>query len=151
MSFPIAYIDDIKWIEKPDKKDFQRSQVMNQKRPMKHDKPMFNSLKQKWKKEKHDRHFRSKEARKILIEEGQDIFKEFKIKKVILFGSVLQNRMSAMSDVDILVDPLSAEQFFRFQCQLEERLNLTVDLHTMNEDRKFIEKIIKRGEVVYEI
>jgi len=70
---------------------------------------------------------------------------------VILFGSVLENRMSSRSDVDILVDSLSAEEFFSFQCQLEERLNLTIDLHTMSEDRRFIEKMIKRGEVVYEV
>jgi predicted nucleotidyltransferase len=59
--------------------------------------------------------------------------------------------MCATSDVDILVDPLSAEQFFTFQCILEEKLNLPVDLHTMNEDRKFVEKILSRGEVIYEV
>ena len=59
--------------------------------------------------------------------------------------------MCASSDIDILVHPLSAEHFFSFQCSLEEKLNLPVDLHTMNEDKKFVEKILKRGEVIYEV
>ena len=118
---------------------------------MKHDQSMFTSLKQKWNKEKQDRHLRSEDIKRRLLEDGQDIFRKFKINKVILFGSAVENRMSTRSDVDILVDPLSAKDFFRFHGQLEERLNLTVDLHTMNEDKKFIEKIIKRGEVVYEV
>lgn len=124
---------------------------MKQKKSVKHDQPMFTSLKQKWKKRKQDRHLRSEDIKRRLLEDGQDIFRKFKINKVILFGSAVESRMSTGSDVDILVDPLPAEEFFRFHCQLEERLNLAVDLHTVSEDKKFIEKIIKRGEVVYEV
>jgi predicted nucleotidyltransferase len=112
---------------------------------------MFNALHNKWKQMEQDRHTYSKEVRRRLIEEGIDIFKRYKIKKVVLFGSVLENRMGDTSDVDILVDPLSAEDFFSFQCSLEEKLNIPVDLHTMNEDKKFIEKILDRGEVIYEV
>lgn len=112
---------------------------------------MFNSLHNKWKQMEQDRHVYSREVKRRLIEDGMDIFKKYKIKKVVLFGSVLENRMCASSDIDILVDPLSAEHFFSFQCSLEEKLNLPVDLHTMNEDKKFVEKIFKRGEVIYEV
>jgi len=112
---------------------------------------MFHSLEKKWRREKEQRITRSKGARDRLILLGQSIFEEFNIKKVILFGSVLENRMSVSSDIDILVTPLTADQFFNFQCRLEDMLNLTVDLHTMDEDSEFIEKIIKRGEVIYEI
>ena len=112
---------------------------------------MFNALRNKWKQMEQDRHIYSKEVKRRVIEEGKDIFIKYQIKKVVLFGSVLENRMGAMSDVDILVDPLSAEDFFSFQCSLEEKLNLPVDLHTMNEDKKFIEKILDRGEVIYEV
>ena len=112
---------------------------------------MFHSLEEKWDRDKKERIARSKEARDRLIRDGQSIFKEFNIKKAILFGSVLENRMSGSSDVDILVTPLTADQFFSFQCRLENKLNLTVDLHTLDEDSKFVEKMIKRGEVIYEI
>jgi predicted nucleotidyltransferase len=112
---------------------------------------MFHSLEKKWSREKEQRITRSKGTRDRLIRLGQNIFKEFNIEKVILFGSVLENRMSVLSDIDILVTPLPADQFFNFQCQLENTLDLTVDLHTMDEDNEFIEKIIKRGEVIYEI
>lgn len=98
-----------------------------------------------------DRNVNSREVKGRLIEDGMDIFKRYTFKKVILFGSVLENRMGATSDVDILVDPLSAEELFTFQCSLEEKLNIPVDLHTMNDDKKFVEKILKRDEVIYEV
>ena len=112
---------------------------------------MFSFLHGKWKQMEQERHAYSREVKRRLIADGMEIFKKYKIKKVILFGSVLENRMCASSDLDILVDPLSAEHFFSFQCSLEEKLNLPVDLHTMNEDKKLIEKILNRGEVIYEV
>lgn len=98
-----------------------------------------------------DRYVYSREVKRQLIEDVTDIFKKYNIRKVVLFGSVVEDRMYATSDIDILVDPLSAEQFFTFQCALEEKLNLPVDLHTMNENKKFVEKILARGEVIYEV
>ena len=112
---------------------------------------MFEALHKKWKQEERARHTYSGEVKRRLIEDGKEIFKKFNLKKVVLFGSVLENRMCSMSDVDILVDPLAAEQFFTFQCSLEEKINMPVDLHTMNEDSTFVEKILKRGEVIYEV
>jgi len=35
--------------------------------------------------------------------------------------------------------------------EIEEALNMSVDLHTMSEDTKFVEKIMARGEVIYEV
>ena len=112
---------------------------------------MFHSLEKKWDREKKERIVRSKETRDRLVRDGKSIFKEFNIKKAILFGSVVEKRMGVSSDIDILVTPLTAEQFFSFQCRLEDKLNLTIDLHTLDEDSKFVEKMIKRGEVIYEI
>ena len=71
---------------------------------------MFISLKQKWKKAKQERNVRSEDVKKRLLEDGQDIFKEFKIKKVILFGSVRDNRMGAASDVAILFNLIGSEK-----------------------------------------
>jgi len=112
---------------------------------------MFTSLHQKWKQIERERYACSKEMKRRLIEDGKNIYERYRIRKVVLFGSVLENRMSVNSDVDLLVDPLPAEYFFAFQCLLEEVLNVPVDLHTMNEDRKFVEKILARGEVIYEV
>lgn len=92
---------------------------------------MFHSLEKKWDRDKNERIVRSKEARDRLVRDGKSIFKEFNIKKAIYFGSVLEDRMSGFSDVDILVTPSTVEQFFSFQCRLENKLNLTVDLHTL--------------------
>jgi predicted nucleotidyltransferase len=114
-------------------------------------KKSFHALHGKWQQERENRYKRSLATKSKLIREGLEIFRKFKIKKVILYGSVLENNMRENSDIDILVDFLPPDKFFSFQCQLEGRLNVSVDVHTMDEDEKFTRKILQRGEVIYEV
>ncbi len=112
---------------------------------------MFKNLHKKWKQAEKARCADSQKLKRRLITEGQEVFKKFNIRQVVLFGSVLENRATQGSDIDIFVDPLANVDFFTFQCLLEERLNVTIDLHTVNEDKVLVEKIIQRGEVIYEV
>ena len=111
----------------------------------------FYGLHRKWQQEREDRHKRSMAIKSKLAQEGPEIFRKFKLKKVILYGSVLENTMNKSSDIDIMVDYLPPEKFFTFQCQLEEKLNILVDLHTMDEDEQFTRKVLQRGEVIYAV
>jgi len=111
----------------------------------------FHALHGKWQQERETRHKRSLLTKCKLIQEGRVIFRKFKIKKVILYGSVLENNMREKSDIDILVDFLPPDKFFAFQCQLEDLLNVPVDVHTMDEDEQFTRKVLQRGEVIYEV
>ncbi len=111
----------------------------------------FNALHEKWKQEREIRYRRSMHVRQKLISEGRDIFKEFNLKKVVLYGSIFAGNMRQDSDIDILVDSLEPEKFFIFQCRLEERIGIPVDVHNMDEDEKFTRKMLQRGEVIYEI
>ncbi|GEM_PF-1396339 len=111
----------------------------------------FHALQKRWQQERENRIRRSRNARERIIREGREIFQEFRVKKVILFGSVLENNMRQNSDIDILVDYLPPERFFAFQCRLEERLDMSVDVHTMDEDEKFTRKVLQRGQVIYEV
>jgi predicted nucleotidyltransferase len=86
-----------------------------------------------------------------LMLDGPEIFKKFQLKKVILYGSVLEERMGEMSDVDLLVDYLPPDKFFAFQCLMEEVLNIPVDVHTMDEDAAFTNRVLQQGEVIYEV
>jgi len=112
---------------------------------------MFHALHEKWGHEREIRKRRSQTVKSQLIQQGKELFKKFQVKKVVLYGSVLENNMREDSDIDIMVDFLSPDIFFSFQCQLEELLNIPVDVHTMDEDKKFTRKVLQRGEVIYEV
>lgn len=111
----------------------------------------FEALRARWKQEREAAATRAAATRRKLMREGRAIFEQFHLKKVILFGSVLENSMHAGSDLDLLVDDLAPEVFFDFQCRLEEVLDISVDVHTMRDDPAFVAKIQRRGEVIYEI
>ena len=79
-----------------------------------------------------------------------DIYNRYGIKKVIIFGSLLNPTFTKHSDVDVFVQPLINEKYWEFQHQLENILNVDIDLHTNSDDPSFVTKIISRGEVIYE-
>jgi hypothetical protein len=56
-----------------------------------------------------------------------------------------------MSDIDILVLPLENSQYWDFRHELEEAVDMLIDLYTDLDDRFLVEKIISRGETIYEI
>ena len=52
---------------------------------------IWNFDSKKWKQEERARHTYSEEVKRRLIEDGKEIFKKYKLKKVVLFGSVLRS------------------------------------------------------------
>lgn len=110
----------------------------------------FSALEDRWRRRAEENQRRSREARQRLIRKGVPVFQRFGVKKVVLFGSVLEGRMRPGSDIDIMVDHVAPEQFFRFMAELSEALDLDVDIHTMDEDTIFTRKMQERGEVVYD-
>ena len=83
--------------------------------------------------------------------EGRKLFAKYRIQKVIVFGSVADNRCDHDSDLDILVLPLPAASYWDFRHELEEALGFAIDLYTQDDDPKFLEKIRARGETIYEV
>jgi predicted nucleotidyltransferase len=111
----------------------------------------FEKLKQKWLNDKQKRINRAAELKTALLTRGEPIFKKYGIRKVVLFGSVADERSGRASDIDILVQPLSADKYWDFRRELEDEINATVDIYTDNDDHVFVKKILSRGETVYEI
>ena len=68
-----------------------------------------------------------------------------------MFGSVADGVCSEMSDIDILVMPLKNTQYWDFRYELEEAVDLPIDLYTDLDDPIMVEKIISRGETLYEV
>jgi predicted nucleotidyltransferase len=97
------------------------------------------------------RKFRSEKLRSLLLERGISLFIKFDIRKVIVFGSVADGVCSERSDLDILVLPLKNNRYWEFRYELEEAVNLPIDLYTDLDDPILVEKIISRGETIYEV
>jgi predicted nucleotidyltransferase len=111
----------------------------------------YEKLKQKWLNDKQKRINRAAELKTALLTRGEPIFKKYGIRKVVLFGSVADERSGRASDIDILVQPLSADKYWDFRRELEDEINATVDIYTDSDDHVFVKKILSRGETVYEI
>jgi predicted nucleotidyltransferase len=94
---------------------------------------------------------RSERLKTLLLERGVAVIKKFDIRKVIVFGSVADGVCDDRSDIDILVMPLKNSKYWDFRHELEEAVDLPIDLYTDLDDPVLVEKIISRGETIYEV
>lgn len=86
----------------------------------------------------------------VVIERAKPVFERFGIRQAVLFGSLAQGHSSRHSDVDLLVMPLAATQYWEFRRALEEALKLPVDIYTQDDESQFVAKVLARGEVIYD-
>jgi predicted nucleotidyltransferase len=90
------------------------------------------------------------------------IFNKYKIQKAILFGSMARGRQSRKSDVDLLLIQQTEKSYFeRFEGLLKDLYqviqgrDIEVFIYTPEElkainHRKFIERALREGKVIYE-
>jgi predicted nucleotidyltransferase len=74
--------------------------------------------------------------------------KEFGIKKLILFGSAMDNPEKAR-DLDLACDGLAGWKIFEFGAKVEEELHILVDIVPLNPTTRFTEYIEKKGKIIY--
>ena len=94
---------------------------------------------------------RSERLKTTLLKRGDVVFKKFCIRKVIVFGSVADGVCGEMSDIDILAMPLKNSEYWDFRYELEEAVDLPIDLYTDLDDPILVQKIMSRGEIIYEV
>ena len=111
----------------------------------------FDKLKQRWERDRIRRQEGSALRQKLLREKARPVFKKFRISKVVLFGSAVENRSHPDSDIDLFVRPLTAVDYWDFVRELEDTLGLPFDVYTDTDDEVFVKKTLERGEVIYEI
>lgn len=84
------------------------------------------------------------------LEKIVDVSKKFGIKKVLLFGSCLENLESA-HDIDIAVSGVRPEDFFIYYGKLSMAVDDEVDLVDLDSVREHLYKrIISKGRILYE-
>lgn len=94
---------------------------------------------------------------KPLIDETLEVIKESKyfpkIKKISLFGSIVENQMSFRSDIDIAVkfDTINIKEATEFRIYIAGRVNKKVDIQVYNVlPEKIKSEIDEKGRVLYE-
>ncbi len=90
---------------------------------------------------------REAEVRRARLAEAGPVFERFGIRKAALFGSVAGGSSGIGSDIDL---PLAGAEYWDFKRALEEALAYPVDLYTQDNDPIFVNKILTRGQVVYD-
>ena len=86
----------------------------------------------------------------------QDIFKNFGVKKAILFGSYAKNTPTSKSDIDLVIDSdgkLLNIYFYGLLEDIVQKLQKNVDLFEISEiqkDSRIYKDIQKEGVIIYE-
>lgn len=111
----------------------------------------YGKLKHKWVSQRLEREKYSKKMMIAASLKGKPVFEKYHIHKVILFGSVVAGNSSISSDIDMLVFALPKDQFWKCRHELEQAIEYPIDLYSQDDDPKLIEKIISRGEIIYEV
>jgi len=78
--------------------------------------------------------------------------REFGVKRVYLFGSLLSGRVNPHSDIDLAVEGLSPAVYYRAWARLERETDIPVDLVDL--DRAvpvLVERVRREGVLLYEL
>jgi predicted nucleotidyltransferase len=97
-----------------------------------------------------------------IIEGARPVFQKFGIRKAILFGSFAKGRQTRKSDIDlILIQDTDKRYFDRFEGLLSDLYqnlrgrDIEVFIYTPQEfediaDRRFVQRAVAEGQVIYE-
>jgi len=72
------------------------------------------------------------------------------IERIFIFGSFVNGDFNRYSDIDIYMEGLSAADYYDARRKLEDMLGIDMDLYTDGDQKDFIEKIKRKGVLVYE-
>lgn len=79
-----------------------------------------------------------------------DISKEFGAKKVLLFGSCVED-INSVHDIDIAVSGIKPREFFRYYGKVSMEVEDEVDIVDLDEVREHLYKrILSKGKILYE-
>jgi predicted nucleotidyltransferase len=94
---------------------------------------------------------RSAELRRRLLELGFAVLRAYGVREAWLFGSVASGTAAPESDLDLLVMPIAAVDYWPLRRELEAVLGCPLDLYTQDDDPTFLHKVLERGELIYEV
>ena len=72
------------------------------------------------------------------------------IKKVYIYGSILNDNFNILSDLDVYIEEISAKEFWEIYRILNKSIDIEIDLYTQNDDPFLIKTIKNDGKIIYE-
>ena len=94
---------------------------------------------------------RLSQIKKIISEEKDMLIKNYKVKRIGVFGSVVRGEDTDKSDIDILVDfvdPVDFIEFLDLEEHLSKKLGKNVDLVSRKALKPYIGKEVMK-EIIY--
>jgi len=104
------------------------------------------NLTERRRRERETRARRSAALRGRLLERGLPVLRAYGVREAWLFGSVASGTSGPQSDLDLLVVPLKALDYWSLRRELEAVLECPLDLYTQDDDPVFVRKVMERGE-----
>jgi predicted nucleotidyltransferase len=95
---------------------------------------------------------RKKNLRKIASRCAEFLGDKYKVKRVILIGSLVSGKVHKKSDIDLVVEGLAAEIYIKSLTELYDLLPAGVDINLIPFEDAFEtlrQKALQRGEVIY--
>lgn len=90
-------------------------------------------------------------ARLQLVDIVTVLVQKFQVTKVIVFGSLVKNRFTAESDIDIAVEGVKKKDFFTALSEVNRLTERWVDLKPMEDlEPHFYQRVLETGECIYE-
>jgi len=92
---------------------------------------------------------------KFIVEEAKEIILEHqltkKIKKITLFGSATQNKLTFRSDIDLAIEfkKITPKEATKFRAQVSGKVNSRIDIQVYNVLPEKIKKEIRKGRTIY--
>lgn len=86
----------------------------------------------------------SEQDKKVII----DLADKYRVRRILLFGSSLRSNKNS-NDIDLAVEGLSEDAFFKFYSELIFKLSKPVDLIDIDKKSRFREMIVKESIELY--
>ena len=88
------------------------------------------------------------EKYQIDINNAIKILSESGCKEIFLFGSLVNGNFTNKSDIDIAVNGIKANEYFKILGKLIFSLNNSVDLVDLDENSRFVKFLLKKEELI---
>ena len=93
----------------------------------------------------------AKLARRDLDKILQVLCQRYRVRRIVLFGSLTKGQFTNESDIDLAVTGLAPEDFFAAYAEIAQLSQFKVDLKPLeNLHSRFYQRVLAQGEVLYE-
>ncbi|EGV17713.1 nucleotidyltransferase family protein [Thiocapsa marina] len=109
----------------------------------------YSALKARWDAQRNASASLSARLLEQVEREGAAVFRRYHATRATAFGSLVEGRAHARSDIDLIVFGTDPADYWALRRDLEETFGRPIDLHTESDDARFVSKAIARGKVIY--